>query len=450
MSLNKNDLVQMFENASIGYKKSFVDSILKATGRGGVYAARDYIHANCVLATLVKYNADKNQLDKEEDIKKFIPKAVLFRLNSYTPCLAARYDELKKPAQEKIFNNQNWIATLKENGCRGWLIHAQGKWYLFSRNYSDVDCSLIDYWDNIYQFPTIPDDEIFAIDVEVKYEPNYDLQKQLEEFGMTTESKLEAMSALLQTRAETAKGIQQKYKEVSGKDLIAFRLIYPLYYKGKNYMKRKLGEGHAVYSEVVKYAQEHGINLQAIDRCKGTKEKKEVFVNSIIDAGGEGVVFHNLLANYCTSENRDKDCFVKLKRSVGGTSAKQGMGDTIDGWISGFKLGSDGTANEGLVSAFEISCYVVGNDGVPREHLIASVPNISKEMKQDCTTTDENGNPVLKEEYLGLVVECDGQAISRVSRRLTHPRMLRLRFDKSKEECIYNWSWIESQMDNFQ
>ena len=59
-------------------------------------------------------------------------------------------------------------------------------------------------------------------------------------------------------------------------------------------MKRKLGEGHAVYSEVVKYAQEHGINLQAIDRCKGTKEKKEVFVNSIIDAGGEGVVFHNL------------------------------------------------------------------------------------------------------------------------------------------------------------
>lgn len=449
MSLNKNDLVQMFENASIGYKKSFVDSILKATGRGGVYAARDYIAANAILAACKKYNVSKSSLNTRDDLKSYLPKAVMFRLNSYTPCLAARYDELKKPAQDKIFDNQNWMATLKENGCRGWLIHAEGKWYLFSRNYSDVDCSLIDYASNIYQQPKMSDNEVFAIDVEVKYEPDFNLQQQLEEFGMTTESKLEAMSALLQTRPETATEIQRKYKDLTGKDLITFRLIYPLYFKGKNYMKRRLGEGHAVYLDVVKYAQEHGLNVQAIERCKGTREKKEVFVNSIIEAGGEGVVFHNLNSYYCTSENRDKDCFVKLKRSVGATSSKQGLGDTIDGWISGFKLGSDGTANEGLISAFEISCYIL-KDGKVYEHMIASVPNISKEMKQDCTVVDENGNISLKEEYMGVVVECDGQAISRVSKRLTHPRLLRLRFDKTKEECIYTQEFIDSQLDNFQ
>ena len=71
-------------------------------------------------------------------------------------------------------------------------------------------------------------------------------------------------------------------------------------------------------------------------------------------------------------------------------------------------------------------------------------------MKQDCTVVDENGNISLKEEYMGVVVECDGQAISRVSKRLTHPRLLRLRFDKTKEECIYTQEFIDSQLDNFQ
>jgi len=448
MALNKNELVAMFQEASVGYNKSFIDGILKPTGRGGVYAARDYIHANCVLTTLSQYGIKKNSLEREEDLKKVLPKAVMFRLNAYTPCLAYRYDELKKPAQDKLFDKDNYLFTEKQNGCRGWLIHAEGKWYLFSRNYSDVNCSLLDYMQNIYQFPTIPDEEIFAVDVEIKYEPDGDLIEKLREFGMETESKLEAMSALLQTRPETATEIQRKYKEKTGKDLITFRLIYPLYFKGRNYLKRKLGEGHAIYNEVIKYANQHNLNLQEILRCKGNREKKEVFLNSLLEAGSEGVVVHNLLSMYNTSENRDRDCFIKIKRSVG-KSQQSGMGDTIEGWVSGFKMSDEGAGNAGLIGSLEVSIYELGSDGVQREKVIAYVPNLTQEMKKEITIDNGDGTYSMVEHMYDVVVEMDGQAISRKSRRLTHPRLLRMRFDKSKFECIYTEEWLNSQMDNY-
>ena len=301
---------------------------------------------------------------------------------------------------------------------------------------------------NIYQFPTIPDEEIFAVDVEIKYEPDGDLIEKLREFGMETESKLEAMSALLQTRPETATEIQRKYKEETGKDLITFRLIYPLYFKGRNYLKRKLGEGHAIYNEVIKYANQHNLNLQEILRCKGNREKKEVFLNSLLEAGSEGVVVHNLLSMYNTSENRDRDCFIKIKRSVG-KSQQSGMGDTIEGWVSGFKMSDEGAGNAGLIGSLEVSIYELGSDGVQREKVIAYVPNLTQEMKKEITIDNGDGTYSMVEHMYDVVVEMDGQAISRKSRRLTHPRLLRMRFDKSKFECIYTEEWLNSQMDNY-
>lgn len=445
MKLKKDELVSMFEEKSVDCKQSFKQSILKPTGRGGVYAARDYIHANSILAMLDKAGVNKSLLSNRDDLKKYLHPAVLFRLNAYTPCLAYRYDELKPAQQKALFEKPNYIATEKENGARGWLIYYKGKTFLFSRNYSDVDCSLQEYWDNILQTPTFDSSEIFAIDVEIKYEPKLDLINKLKEFGIETESKLEAICALLQTYPETARTIQEKYKQESGSDLVTFRLIYPLYFKGKNYLKRTLREGHNDYNEVVKYAQQHGLNVQSIQRVSGTKEQKEIFLNSILEVGGEGIVFHNLNSTYCTSENRDKDTFIKLKRSVSGDSSRQGIGDTIDGWISGFTMSNEDSGDAGLIGSFEISIYMMVN-GVPRKHVVAYVPNIQKEMKKDCTVIGPDGQPTLKETYYNRVVEVDGQAISAKSRRLTHPRLIRFRFDKSKEECIYSEEFINSQM----
>jgi ATP-dependent DNA ligase len=443
--LNKKDYVAMFENSAVDFSKSFLSKILVPTGRGGVYASRDYIHANAVIAAIKKYNGDPTLFQSLDDLKKYLPSGVNFRLNYYSPCLAYRYDELKTPQQEALFNDQRYLFTVKENGCRGWLIFTKSGNYLFSRNYSDVDCSLLDYIGNIEQKFNF--EETFAIDVEIKYEPKGDavVTEALKEFGIETTSKLEAMAAMLQMRPSDAVEIQRRYKERFGGDLLAFRLIYPLYFKGKNYIKRPIGEGHAIYDEVVAYARERGFNVQPIGRLNGSAEKKKAWLEGLLEAGEEGVVVHNLKSFYCTSENRDKDTFVKIKRSVARDNAMKGMGDTIEGFITGFKMSTEGKANEGLIGSFEVSIYLQEGGKPPRKHVIAYLPNITKEIKEQATITDSTGEVFLSEEFMNQVVEMDGQAISAKSMRLTHPRLLRFRFDKSEAECIYSLEWLKSQ-----
>lgn len=450
MALKKAELIQLWEFQSLDLTPELKKQLLKVTGRGNTSAARDYIHANAVLAEVskVKDLSNYKNCKSVQELMECLNPAVRFRLKYYTPCLAARYDELKPEQQKNIFQSRDWVATLKENGVRGWLIWHKGSMFLFSRNYSDKDCGLPEYWGNIYQTTTLGENEIYAMDVEVKFEPGADtIMEELEELGISTDSKLEAMAALLQMNSPEALEIQRRFKEKKGKDLITFRAIHPLYFKGRNYVERTLGEGMQVYKEAVAYGKSVGLNIQEIERCDGTKEEKELFLNNILDSHGEGVVFHNKKGDYCTSENRSKTSFVKLKRSVKATMAKTGIGDSIDGWVSGFKLGSKDTANEGLVAALEISIKLLCNDGRMRDHVVAYVPNIDRKTSEAITVLDENGNPTMSEDFYNVVVEVDGQNISKVSRRLTHPRLLRYRQDKMPEDCIYTEEFINSQID---
>jgi len=446
MALKKDQLIKMWENKSQYYPKQLHSQLLIPTGRGMVYASRDYVRAICTLTELDRIEADPTNLLTKQQAMAALSPATAFRLKADTPCLAYRYDELKPDAQKAMFTDRKYLFYEKENGCRVWFIHFKGSTYLYSRNYSDKDCGLLDYWGNIAQDIHFDADDVFAIDAEIKYEPDVNLFAELKEYGIETESKLEAISALLQMRSAMALEIQRKYKAKSGKDLITFRMIHPLYYKGKNYLKKKLGEGIDDYKEVITHAQAHGLNLQPIRRFRGSKEGKEAFLQSILDLGGEGIVAHNREAMYNTSENRDKDTWIKLKRSVGSSSRKEGMGDTIDAFITGFKMSNENAGNAGLIGSFEVSCYIRRADGSSYKHVIAFLPNIEKTMKEECTVMDADGKPTLAQDFYGLVVEVDGQAISAVSRRLTHPRMLRMRFDKTKEECIYSEDWIKSQM----
>lgn len=446
--MKKDDLVSLWNQQSIGLLPDVKKKLLVPTGRGGVLAARDYIKANSIVASVRNQHPlmDLSTLPDVKAVLTALDASTRFKLKYYSPCLSYRYDELKPDAQKAFFTDPDWVFTEKENGVRGWLIFNKGTAKFFSRNYSDRDCSVPEYWANIYQFPTFPMDVTVAIDCEVKFDGGFLLQEELERYGLTTDSKLEAMSSLLQTHSEDAIAIQKKFKEEKGRDLVSFKLIHPLFFNKVNYIEQPLGEGMKVYDKVIEYCTAHGINVKPIRRCEGTKEEKEVFLESILDTGGEGVVGHYKKGKYNTTDNRTKDSFLKLKRSVGGQASGLGMGDQIDGWISGFKLGKDGTANEGLVSAFQVSIFVMRGDGSTYEHQIASIPNITREVQMDATEI-VGGVPVMKKEYYNIVVECDGQAISKVSKRLTHPRMLRMRSDKDKHSCIYTEEFLDSQID---
>jgi len=460
MALKKKDLVDLFAFNTTTLNPVIKRQILPASGRGGVSAARDYITANCLIAEYNKacpqYNGDLSHITSKEELVNALHPAVRFRYKSFTPCLAARYDELTEQEQKRFFEDPDWLFTEKQNGCRGWLVLYKGQPFLFSRNYSDVDCSLLEYWDNIDQHPTWSDG-IYAIDVEIKFEPGVDISKDLEELGLTTDSPLESMVALLHTYPESAVKIQQKFRQMFDKELIVFRLIVPLYFNGKNYLNRTLGEGQDVYDECVKFGQSIGLNVKAIDRCNGTRAEKEIFLNTILNNGGEGIVGHYRKGAYCTSENRSRTSFIKLKRSISSTST--GMADHIDGFVSGFKMGSNGTANEGIIGALEFSIHVM--DGVKDyTHVVAVVPNITREERMLATWnnadglypqewTDSNGQThwvSLNPEFDGLVGEIDGQALSAVSRRMEHPRLIMWRPERSPESCIYTQEWLNSQV----
>lgn len=474
MALKKQDLIDMFTFNTMTikpeYKQKVIAEILPKTGRGNTSAARDYIQANCIIAeykkAIVKQELQKgNTISPDEvmltsitckqDLLKVIHPATRFRLKMYTPCLAARYDELTQAQQDKLFEDPSNIFTEKLNGCRGILIVYNNEMFLYSRNYSDVDCSLINYSENIAQPITPNVTPIYAIDVEILFEPGIDISKDLQILGLTTDSQLEAMVALLHTYPHEAIKIQNKFKEIYKSDIISFKLIHPLYVNGKNYLNKTLGEGMDHYDEAVQLGNKIGLNIEPIKMCTGTREQKEIFLNTLLDQGSEGVVVHGRKAFYCTSDNRSKTSFIKIKRSIKSTI---GLGDTFDGFVSGFIIGKPGTANENIIGALEFSIYINDN-GKIRKHHIASVPNITRSERQLATWNNADGlypqsyvgsdgqthYMSLNPDFDGLVGELNGQAISAKSKRLEHPSLVIWRTERDPESCIYTQEFIDSQ-----
>lgn len=461
MALRKNDLVDMFAFYTMSLNPTLSKKILPCSGRGGVSAARDYVSAISLLVEYNKanpsYNGSLSHITEVQQLWDGLHPATRFRLRSYTPCLAARYDELKPVEQNKLFEDPSWVATEKINGCRTWvIITPDGQFHVYSRNYSDQDCSLLDYASNILQSPS--SSSIYAVDCEIVFEPGADISSDLATLGLQTDSPLEAMVALLHTHPEDARAIQSRFKALYNRDLITFRLIHPLYIQGRNYLTRTLGEGQAIYDQAITLGQSLGLNIKPISRTNGDRATKENFLNSILANGGEGVVFHNSKGTYCTSENRSKLSFIKLKRTVSSSINGTSLGDTIDAFVTGFTMGTAGTANEGIIGALEFSIHVTnGSSDVIKP--IAIVPNISRQERLLATFNNLDGlypttwkdsqgieHPVsLNPDFDGLVAELQGQALSAKSQRLEHPRLILWRPERLPDSCIYTQEWLTSQ-----
>lgn len=442
MALRKQDLIDMWDSKNLTPQLRV--SLLNKTGRGGQSAARDYIHALCLLAEMEKLNVDYSSFTCVQECLTTIHPLTRFRWKCYSPCLAFRYDELKESEQKKLFEDKNIVASEKMNGVRCWIMYYKGDVRLYSRNYSDSDCGLNEYHKNIYQdiFKT---DEIFVVDTEIMFEPGYNIKDELDQIGIDTASKLEAMVALLAMNTPQAIEIQKRFQERVGRPLVTYRLIAPIFYKGKNYIKGTLGDGIKDYNEVLDHGQKLGFNLKPIRQCAGTSEEKHIFLETILSEGGEGVVFWNSKGQYNTSDNRNRNSFVKLKRSL---KASIGMDDTVDGFVTGFKMSSDKAGNAGLIGSLEASIYILEPDGRTRRHVAAYLPNIPLEMKKRITIKDPvTGEISMDPKMYNTIVEMDAQSFSAVSGRLTHPRLLRIRTDKTVEECVYTREWISANTD---
>ena len=222
--------------------------------------------------------------------------------------------------------------------------------------------------------------------------------------------------------------------------LLEFKLIDVLNWKGVDYKNEEYQVREALFDEIVSTLKPYiGISRIPIEKNSINKMK---FHDGILARKGEGSVAVNITSKYVASKNRQKGAYVKIKKTVSKNLDLQGMGDTIDGFITGFKPATVGKGFEGQVGALEISCFVVGSNGKKEQRVIAFVPGLSNELRRELSVKGLSGELELNKEYIGKVVEVDGQGFSAKSQRLTHPRMIGFRPDKGPDDCVLTEDFI--------
>jgi len=409
MSVSKTDVEYQWGLCSSLLSPSTASALLKPTGRKGEYKKSDYVSA---IAKIRAFCHHKNSLDvhlNAKDIWNALDAPERYRLSFYTPCLAKPIDELNEKEQKNIFSSPDWIFTEKHRGIRVTVIIYNSNLYIYSRNYSD-DCSLIDYSNKVFQKADYKG--IYAADAMMVINDSIDISDDLRKLNIETQTRPEQILGLFNT--SYCVSIQKRTKEQTGADLISFKLITPLYFNGTDYLKRQLRESMSVYDEALRAGQRAGLNLEPIRRCTGTSEaEKRVFLKSLLDNNSEGVVAQNKNGFYDTTDRRNKQSYIKIKR-VAGTN----MSDTIDTFITGFKD-----------NKLELSVYVETETGTHR----CVIAWIRKPKRLDVSVLTT-----------GLVVEVSGQYINS-SRMLVKPKFVKVRHDKSYVDCAYTSEFLKSQ-----
>lgn len=447
--MKKNDLEFLWNLRTKGLSEETKSRLLKGTGNNGAIVNRDYIYALAIVVGFQNSNPTFkfDETISAKDIWLGIPKHERMRLSFYSPCLALNYDELKQCEQSAIFDNNKWVFTKKYTGIRCIIVCMEGQFKLYSRNYSDDDCHCIEYTSKISQDVTIPKDVTFVVDTEMVLCDEININDDLATHGVYAKNKIESLIGLLSLEIKDSLWIQKNVKQKFGIDLIEFRLITPIYYNNVNYLNKHLGDGMNVYDSCIEYGKRMGINIKPIDRCVGNKYEKMIFLNTILNEGGEGVVAQNINGTYNTTDKRSKDSYVKIKHSIG--EVRNGLYDTIDGWIGGYKVGSNG-----MINALNVFTNVDIN-GKHCPFIVAVIPLNPKMQKQVTIEGYDGYSPSFVEktdrivslnyEYYNKVVELDGNGING-NRRIISPTIVRFRDDKSKNECVYTKDFFISQI----
>ena len=409
MSASKKDVEYQWGLCSSLLNSDTASALLKPTGRKGEYKKSDYVSA---VAKIRAFCHKGNSLDvylNAKDIWNALDAPERYRLSFYTPCLAKPIDELNEKEQKNIFTNPDWIFTEKHRGIRVTVIIYNSNLYIYSRNYSD-DCSLIDYSNKVFQHADYKG--VYAVDAMMVINDSIDISDDLRKLNIETHTRAEQILGLFNT--SYCINIQKKTKEQYGVDLISFKLITPLYFNGTDYLKRKLGDSMNVYDEALYAGKRAGLNIEPIRRCAGTSEaEKRVFLKSMLDNGSDGVVAQNKNGFYDTTDRRNKQSYIKIKR-VSGTN----MGDTIDAFVTGLRD-----------NQLELSAYIETETGTFR----CVVAKLRKPKRLDASVL-----------YSGLVVEVSGQYINS-SRMLVKPKFVKVRHDKSYLDCTYTADFFKSQ-----
>lgn len=390
------------------------------TGPGGKEARRDFVKA------LGDYHMKKKFPDGN------VPWHLLLRREMESYQLAFQFTNLKPEEQRAIFADPDWVVEEKEDGVRMGQFLANGAQEgAYSRNVSVEDYLPVDYTDKLVG-PVLSKDLTIVVDQEVFCSSN-DIFYELQSRGLTAETQLDATTALLSMNTKDSLEIQAKFPLVH----VVFDLLY---YNGKTLYhlpwKTRRAMLEKIFAHLPKVSEVRGQQITERTFCLSevVTTDKEAFLEAVLTRGGEGVIAKNINAIYTPTESRGRERFVKIKRTVSGSLGRES--DGIDAFISGWELGKPGSGWEGLVGSLTLSVNVMRPDGTEYVHEIARVSNIPQDLRQKMTIVQHGTAPYLDPEYMGKVIEVEGQDISARAKRMTHARIIKWREDRSQFDCV--------------
>lgn len=373
--------------------------------------------------------------------------SIEFMLKMDSPMLALLLKNLPQDKQDEIWddNNTDWIFEEKIDGNRQVLsFDANTKqFHFYSRNLSEVDLLPIDYADKIVVPPLnmdiINNMQSFVLDCEV-----VPVNGEVTDERVRAANQLNVVSSILQYLPEESHFIQ----ETNPLKSIAFDCLM---YDGQYLFDKPLKERQDYLHKLVKLLQLAGFRIELVP-TKPADMKKQDYYYQIIDNNGEGVIAKNLNDTYDILGRRDGR-WVKIKRSVQETLIRAGE-DSIDAFVTGFKLGTPGTKNENKVGSLIFSVYLTDDnnqimyheDGNPMIHEIAVVGGLTDELRDMLTWHDEDGNVMLNPRFLNQVASINGQDISSRELRFMHSQFLGWRLDRSFNTCLVKKSILESMV----
>jgi len=399
---------------------------LSVTPVGKREAKKDFVKALQLHNLKVRYKEDA-----------FIPSSLAFMLSMESPMLCFRLPNMPEDFQESVWDDPNWIAEEKINGCRMLVIYNEQEGIKFySRNLSLIDYLPVEYtniWLKNFDINSLKALGIssFILDTEVLCPvAKVDTTKKAMGggSGVVTETNLQATTALMALNDADSLRIQQE------NDIhLEFHAFHLLELNGNSFEALPYHQMDQILQETITRLQSVDLNVRSITKFI---EGKKTFFEKIVAAGGEGVVLKSLNSTYHAKESRYHKEWIKAKRTVSFSAADGGLGDTIDGWIMGSMPGNKGTAFEKLVGCLQVGVWLTKADGSQVIHHIANVPNLTLAFRQENTVIGEDGVPAINPSFHNKVVEIDGQWISARARRLVHPRLIRFREDRSPETCV--------------
>lgn len=341
-----------------------------------------------------------------------------------SPMLCFPSWDLSQDEEKKIMASPSWGAQEKINGARGVLHLLSSGTYLHSRFVSVKTFRMQELGDHLLFGDQKWSREI-VLDVEIIIEKSVDTRPYTAK-GEVTKSSLHSTVAVLHLAADSSKRLQKEQDTP-----LRFKILDILRVGDKDLRGMKLRDRIKRIDEVQKVLDSHSVG-QYFDILQMVTDNKREFLAEILKKGGEGLVLKNLDSTYESSTSRNRDGWVKFKRRR-----------EVDAFVTGYKLGEEGSGWENLIGALEFS--VKTEDG--SDHVIAYPTNITLEQRKKLTVL-VNGQPTLHPKIYGLVAQVSGQDFSARALRLTHATIDRWRIKepdrKLPEDCLLNLASVRT------